>query len=61
MLLMLQGIEKVLRLDCFNPFPRLDTHEESLDLWCYEILKNITDDKFSNFYYKKWINSENKA
>jgi hypothetical protein len=53
-LLMLQHMGNMLEGGHLNPFPRLDSHETSLDLWLYEVVKNLTDDAQSDFYYKKW-------
>lgn len=38
-----------------NPFPRLDMHEADFELWFFEVVKRLTDDESSDFYYKKWI------
>ena len=38
-----------------NPFPRLDMTEASLELWFYEVMARLTNDKNSDFYYEKWI------
>lgn len=40
-----------------NPFPRLDLHEASLDLWFLEVLTRLNDDEESEFYFKRWIRS----
>ena len=38
-----------------NPFPRLDLHEASLDLWFLEVLTRLNEDENSDFYFKRWI------
>lgn len=38
-----------------NPFPRWDKHEEPFDLWIFEILSRLCNDKGSDFYYKRWV------
>lgn len=52
---MLDEIGKALVTDDFNPFPRLDAHEMSLDLQFYEVVKQLNEDPESPFYYKKWF------
>lgn len=52
---MLAEIGKALATDDFNPFPRLDAHEMSLDLQFYEVVKHLNEDENSPFYYKKWF------
>lgn len=52
---MLAEIGKVLTQDDFNPFPRLDAHELPLDLWFYEVVRQLNEDASSPFYYKKWF------
>ena len=51
----LDEIGKALVTDDFNPFPRLDAHEMSLDLHFYEVVKQLNEDSSSPFYYKKWF------
>ena len=41
-----------------NPFPRLDMHEASLELWFYEVMTQLTNDENSDFFYKLWICEE---
>jgi hypothetical protein len=38
-----------------NPFPRLDLHEASLDLWFLEVLTRLNEDESSDFYFRRWI------
>lgn len=52
---MLDEIGKTLATDDFNPFPRLDAHEMPLDLWFYEVVKQLNEDENSPFYYKRWF------
>jgi len=52
---MLQEIGRALARDDFNPFPRLDAHELPLDLWFYEVVKQLNEDPHSPFYYRKWF------
>jgi hypothetical protein len=52
---MLDTIGKTLATDDFNPFPRLDAHEMSLDMWYYEVVKQLNEDENSPFYYKRWF------
>ncbi len=51
----LDRIGRAVKKEEKNPFPRLDSHESPLDLWFLEVLKRLTDDENSEFYYKKWI------
>lgn len=48
-------IGRALRNGEYNPFPRLDVHEKSFDLWFFEIVKKMNTDKNSKFYFKKWL------
>lgn len=52
---MLQEVGRALAKDDFNPFPRLDAHELPLDLWFYEVVKQLNEDPHSPFYYRKWF------
>lgn len=52
---MLQEIGRALARDDFNPFPRLDAHELPLDLWFYEVVKQLNEEPGSPFYYRKWF------
>ena len=52
---MLDTIGKTLTTDDFNPFPRLDAHEIQLDMWFYEVVKQLNEDENSPFYYKRWF------
>ena len=52
---MLDAIGKTLGNDDFNPFPRLDAHEMPLDMWFYEVVKQLNTDEASPFYYKGWF------
>ncbi len=38
-----------------NPFPRLDLHEASLDLWFLEVLTRLNEDENSDFHFKRWM------
>jgi len=55
---MLDRIGKAVGGEDDNPFPRLDSHEAPLDLWFYEVVKRLNDEPGSEFYFKKWIESE---
>jgi len=52
---MLDTIGKTLAQDDFNPFPRLDAHEMSLDGWFFEVVKQLNEETNSPFYYKNWF------
>ena len=52
---MLGEIGKALATDDFNPFPRLDAHEMPLDMWFFEVVKQLNEDEGSPFYYKNWF------
>ncbi len=52
---MLDRIGRVVRGESDNPFPRLDLHEASLDLWFLELLTRLNEDENSDFYFKRWI------
>ncbi len=54
---MLERIGKSLDGADKNPFPRLDSHDAPLDLWFFEIVKQLNDNESSEFYYKRWIRS----
>ncbi|MBI2877775.1 MAG: hypothetical protein HYY20_12950 [Candidatus Tectomicrobia bacterium] len=54
-LAMLDRIGKALDRTDDNPFPRLDAHEASLDLWFYEVVSRLNDDENSAFYFRRWI------
>ncbi len=55
---MLERIGRALTGADRNPFPRHDEHEAQFDLWFYEVLKHLNNDKTSDFYYNKWIEIE---
>lgn len=38
-----------------NPFPRLDSHDAHLDVWFYEVVKQLNNNENSDFYYKRWM------
>jgi hypothetical protein len=38
-----------------NPFPRLDSHDDHLDEWFYEVVARLNNDENSDFYYKCWM------
>ena len=52
---MLDRIGRAVRGESDNPFPRLDLHEASLDLWFLEVLTRLNEDENSDFYFKRWI------
>jgi len=52
---MLDRIGRAVRAESDNPFPRLDLHEASLDLWFIEVLTRLNEDEDSDFYFKRWI------
>jgi hypothetical protein len=52
---MLDRIGRAVRGESDNPFPRLDLHEASLDMWFLEVLTRLNDDENSDFYFKRWI------
>jgi hypothetical protein len=52
---MLDRIGRAVRRESDNPFPRLDLHEASLDLWFLEVLTRLNEDENSDFYFKRWI------
>lgn len=54
---MLDRIGRAVRGESDNPFPRLDLHEASLDLWFLEVLTRLNEDESSDFYFKRWIRS----
>lgn len=39
----------------YNPFPRLDAHEASLDLWFFEVVKRLNADEKDPFFYRRWL------
>jgi hypothetical protein len=55
---MLERIGRALTGAETNPFPRHDEHEAQFDLWFYEVLKHLNNDKTSDFYYNQWIKIE---
>jgi hypothetical protein len=54
---MLDRLGRALRGESDNPFPRLDMHEASLDIWFLEVLTRLNEDESSDFYFKRWIRS----
>ncbi|GAB4442933.1 MAG: hypothetical protein Kow0031_25080 [Anaerolineae bacterium] len=38
-----------------NPFPRLDSHDTHLDVWFYEVIRQLNNNENSDFYYKRWM------
>jgi hypothetical protein len=52
---MLDRIGRTVRGERQNPFPRLDLHEASLDLWFLEVLTWLDEDENSDFYYRRWV------
>ncbi len=52
---MLDRIGRAVQGESDNPFPRLDLHEASLDLWFLEVLTRLNEDENSDFYFKRWI------
>ena len=38
-----------------SPWQRHDMHEASLDTWFQHIVRNLSTDEASAFYYRKWI------
>ncbi len=52
---MLDRIGRAVVGESDNPFPRLDLHEASLDLWFLEVLTRLNVDENSEFYFKRWI------
>jgi len=52
---MLDRIGRAVRGESDNPFPRLDLHEASVDLWFLEVLTRLNEDEESDFYFERWI------
>ncbi len=52
---MLDRVGQTLNGGCDNPFPRLDSHEATLDEWFFEVLERLNNDENSDFYYKRWL------
>jgi hypothetical protein len=52
---MLDRIGRAVRGESDNPFPRLDLHEASVDLWFLEVLTRLNEDEDSDFYFRRWI------
>jgi len=52
---MLDRIGRVVQGEDDNPFPRLDLHEASLDLWFLEVVTRLNEDDNSDFYFERWI------
>ena len=52
---MLDRIGRVVQGEDDNPFPRLDLHEASLDLWFLEVLSRLNEDENSDFHFERWI------
>jgi hypothetical protein len=52
---MLDRIGRAVKGESDNPFPRLDLHEASLDLWFLEVLTRLNEDESSDFYFERWI------
>lgn len=52
---MLDAIGKTLAQNDFNPFPRLDAHEMPLDMWFFEVAKQLNEREGNSFYYKNWF------
>jgi hypothetical protein len=52
---MLDRIGRVVQGENDNPFPRLDLHEASLDLWFLEVVTRLNEDENSDFYFERWI------
>lgn len=57
-LAMLDRVGRAVRGEKDNPYPRLDLHEASLDLWFLEVLTRLNEDEESDFYFKRWIRPE---
>ena len=55
---LLDRIGRAVRAENDNPYPRLDLHEASLDLWFLEVLAGLNEDEASEFYFKRWIRPE---
>jgi len=52
---MLERVGNAVQGEDDNPFPRLDRHEASLDLYFLEVLRRLNRDENSDYYFKKWI------
>lgn len=52
---MLERIGKAIHGQDDCPFPRLDAHEMSLDMWFFEVYKHLNSDEDSKFFYKRWL------
>jgi hypothetical protein len=50
---MLDRIGRAVRGESDNPFPRLDLHEASVDLWFLEVLTRLNEDEDSDFYFRR--------
>jgi hypothetical protein len=53
----LDRVGKALTEGYDNPFPRLDSHDNHLDEWFYEVIQRLNNDEDSDFYYKRWISN----
>ena len=51
----LDRVGKALTEGYDNPFPRLDSHDNHLDEWFYEVVQRLNNNEDSDFYYKRWI------
>ncbi len=51
----LQEMGRAAAGESYHPFKRLDAHEEPLDLWFFEVVKRLNENKSSDFYYKHWF------
>lgn len=54
----LDRIGRALEGEDDNPFPRLDHHETSLDLWFLEVLTRLNENENSDFYFARWIRAD---
>jgi hypothetical protein len=52
---MLDRIGRAVQGRSENPFPRLDLHEASLDLWFLEVLTRLNEDESSDYHFRRWI------
>ncbi|NNE08828.1 MAG: hypothetical protein HKN20_09750 [Gemmatimonadetes bacterium] len=53
----LDYLGKAIQSRRYNPFPRLDAHEHTLDLWFFDVIQKLNNRKDSPFYYKHWTES----
>ena len=52
---MLDRVGRAVKEEDDSPFPRLDLHEASVDLFFEEVLKRLNLDENSDYYYKRWL------